>query len=538
MDVALGFGAVGIGTSAHPNTGRLALLPSVHVNSEDDVEVSLDIQATIGRAWVAAVNRVGSLSLAWQSEAAAAQDELSRDMEAMLVFDTARGRPRAATRERHASLWARSATSKSGGSSNCTVRSDDRPAMRLPRHRRTRRQQAPGHTQAQPMSFGLRVEQGPPAHLPVAAPPRRSASLPPPQTTAYTALRLAQGSPEAAPGAELADRALSLSILEEQVSDMFIELGAHSPYVGSTRSAGACPGGAAPCGGRPAATLPPTDTHEGRVVLADDDDDDSNYSDEPTPTARSSAASTAFVRSPKQQLCCPGLCPWCPATDYARDSEAAGCTGVEAALERVELADIYLQRVGRHASVIDALLADLRAQSRVLSDTLAASQAQASQIGRAVQTGPFEQTMRGLYKRSRALRAHGARCHELDVQHGREPGQLDDRLSRDDTLLSGSAFAVGSNALDERARSLRTGALPPKTKRTRRTSTRVRDIDHQWAKLRSMLDAAATSSSSSMGVGRGPDSDVVVSGLKVVDRTLRTVIEYLGAAPGDPLLAE
>ncbi|KAJ1731028.1 hypothetical protein LPJ61_002730 [Coemansia biformis] len=85
MDVTLGFGAVGTGSYAHPNTGRLAPPTRVHTSSEDEVEVSLDIPGTIGRAWVAAVNRVGSLSLAWQDEATAATDERPGGMDTALA---------------------------------------------------------------------------------------------------------------------------------------------------------------------------------------------------------------------------------------------------------------------------------------------------------------------------------------------------------------------------------------------------------------------------------------------------------------------
>ncbi|KAI8325592.1 hypothetical protein GQ54DRAFT_205317 [Martensiomyces pterosporus] len=60
------------------------------------------------------------------------------------------------------------------------------------------------------------------------------------------------------------------------------------------------------------------------------------------------------------------------------------CSQMHIILERLEQTDMYVKNVARHASAVDALLADLRAQSRVLAETLSISQARASSLSQTV----------------------------------------------------------------------------------------------------------------------------------------------------------
>ncbi|KAJ1948871.1 hypothetical protein EC988_004996, partial [Linderina pennispora] len=68
-------------------------------------------------------------------------------------------------------------------------------------------------------------------------------------------------------------------------------------------------------------------------------------------------------------------------------------------LERLDQTDVYVKNVARHATVVDALLADLRAQSSVLAETLASSQARASSLSQTV-TDAIDRASQNLRRRS------------------------------------------------------------------------------------------------------------------------------------------
>ncbi|KAJ2835635.1 hypothetical protein FBU31_001569 [Coemansia sp. 'formosensis'] len=56
-------------------------------DSDDSVQISLGIQQGISQAWRVAIDKLGSMSLAWQSEGASAQGGLTQPVDPALVFD-------------------------------------------------------------------------------------------------------------------------------------------------------------------------------------------------------------------------------------------------------------------------------------------------------------------------------------------------------------------------------------------------------------------------------------------------------------------
>ncbi|KAJ2878598.1 hypothetical protein FB639_003335, partial [Coemansia asiatica] len=72
-----------------PGTSITAIESTTQTNqsSEEDVHITFGIQDSIERVWHAALEKVGSLSLAWQSEAAHARVTVAADVDPELVFD-------------------------------------------------------------------------------------------------------------------------------------------------------------------------------------------------------------------------------------------------------------------------------------------------------------------------------------------------------------------------------------------------------------------------------------------------------------------
>ncbi|KAJ2886523.1 hypothetical protein H4R27_000563 [Coemansia aciculifera] len=71
-----------------PETPRVTSLTASSADDSDDgVQISLGIQQGIVHAWEAALERLGSLSLAWQSEVASVRGSLTQPVDPALVFD-------------------------------------------------------------------------------------------------------------------------------------------------------------------------------------------------------------------------------------------------------------------------------------------------------------------------------------------------------------------------------------------------------------------------------------------------------------------
>ncbi|KAJ2907901.1 hypothetical protein GGI21_003423, partial [Coemansia aciculifera] len=71
-----------------PETPFVASLATASADDSDDsVHISLGIQQGISQAWGAALGRLGSMSLAWQSEAAFVRGSLTQPVDPTLVFD-------------------------------------------------------------------------------------------------------------------------------------------------------------------------------------------------------------------------------------------------------------------------------------------------------------------------------------------------------------------------------------------------------------------------------------------------------------------
>ncbi|KAJ2768207.1 hypothetical protein GGI18_005638, partial [Coemansia linderi] len=71
-----------------PETPRIASLDASSADDSDEaVQISLGIQQGIAQAWGAALEKLGSLSLAWQSEVASAQGSLTQAVDPALIFD-------------------------------------------------------------------------------------------------------------------------------------------------------------------------------------------------------------------------------------------------------------------------------------------------------------------------------------------------------------------------------------------------------------------------------------------------------------------
>ncbi|KAJ2327386.1 hypothetical protein GGI00_004482, partial [Coemansia sp. RSA 2681] len=71
-----------------PETPCIASLATSSADDSDDsVRISLGIQQGLTQAWSAALDRLGSMSLAWQSEAAFARGRLTQLVDPTLIFD-------------------------------------------------------------------------------------------------------------------------------------------------------------------------------------------------------------------------------------------------------------------------------------------------------------------------------------------------------------------------------------------------------------------------------------------------------------------
>ncbi|KAJ1986082.1 hypothetical protein GGI25_005988 [Coemansia spiralis] len=103
----------------------------------------------------------------------------------------------------------------------------------------------------------------------------------------------------------------------------------------------------------------------------------------PTPQMHSANHQTSANPSTRDRLHFPMLALGEAACISCKQEQKPYCQ-MHAFLERIEQADHYIQNVGRHASAVDALLADLRAQSRALADTLLISQTRASSLNHTV----------------------------------------------------------------------------------------------------------------------------------------------------------
>ncbi|KAJ1895513.1 hypothetical protein LPJ66_004548 [Kickxella alabastrina] len=125
-----------LGADAHTYGGQRAqpFILTRGSSDEGDVQISLGIQTGIERVWRAALERVGSLSLAWHDEAAQARGDVGAAMDLSLVFDSAAPvAPHAAGRARdHRETTLRS-LAIDGGSGNNTVRSEESPGLRTRR---------------------------------------------------------------------------------------------------------------------------------------------------------------------------------------------------------------------------------------------------------------------------------------------------------------------------------------------------------------------------------------------------------------------
>ncbi|KAJ1951337.1 hypothetical protein FBU59_000219 [Linderina macrospora] len=94
----------------------------------------------------------------------------------------------------------------------------------------------------------------------------------------------------------------------------------------------------------------------------------------------------------------PGTASDVPVCPYCRSLNTP-CNQLHTILERLDQTDVYVKNVARHATAVDALLADLRAQSRVLAETLASSQARASSLSQTV-TDAIDYASQNLRRRS------------------------------------------------------------------------------------------------------------------------------------------
>ncbi|KAJ2635230.1 hypothetical protein GGF40_003733 [Coemansia sp. RSA 1286] len=258
------------------------------------------------------------------------------------------------------------------------------------------------------------------------------------------------------------------------------------------------------------------------------------------------------------------------------------CSQMHNILARIEQTDHYIYSVSQNASAIDSLLADLRAQSRALAETLSISQTRASALGHTVTQAIHKNARNAVFSHEEAdsvSSIRGGSAHS-------EQGHLKDyhALSKKTHGLKKRALALGvqnwagiagvetrhvasaSESEYEMYSSSRRALLnspvkglskPPKhvhpakistrerrgsNSRSRRPeqpiSVRVRRIDNQWAELQGVIkqlgldnaDFAAAVSASQDSSGDAEMSAIATDGLKLIQRVLKTTLESLSSA--------
>ncbi|KAJ2399673.1 hypothetical protein GGI23_002511, partial [Coemansia sp. RSA 2559] len=151
------------------------------------------------------------------------------------------------------------------------------------------------------------------------------------------------------------------------------------------------------------------------------------------------------------------------------------CCRTHPALGRMEQAERFIQDVGRHASAVDALLADLRAQSKVLSETLLVSQSRASSLNR---------TLVG------AIDAALGQVSLGDGQFQRSSVSMMDVRPNDRWLAQYSRLSKNAHMLQTRAGDL--GSIEKKKAQTREAhGSTIPNATKNEAHVRSWLDSVA-----------------------------------------------
>ncbi|PIA13976.1 hypothetical protein COEREDRAFT_83036 [Coemansia reversa NRRL 1564] len=409
---------------------------------------------------------------------------------------------------------------------------------------------------------------------------RRAASLPP-----YIICTTSGGSSTSTGKSGQVSDDKRLYNLEAQVSDMFVELGAHSSHTSPMHKKEMCTRSGDPCFVRNTrgassqhkaklwhckseiATAPlALNTYTRDIELADSD---SSHTDSMMDMTVGDTVTILECLPAQQTHYSQTTCPCgtstaiiCNDLDILRKPCKKFCTIVE----RIERTDQYIENIAWHVSVVTNMLTDIRAQSHALAETIGKSQnrlAMASQniisnIGidayRVPRSATIQQNkvqaqkrLRSLHKKARFLRTCSVKS-KLDHTQSNStykpvnPADLGAILNlNEDKAMHG----YGKNLHLQTYSSDR--SLEPDRHMTslrcrpvRSVQARLKHIDSQWAKLcdsfrennaSCQVDAVTNSKTTTFCtdevVNCALDSSIVIDGLRVIEYAMRTMLDCL-----------